>query len=54
MRVIMHGMLDGELPLVAESGGNSTFFLYGRSPIDEKTTTWNYSLADGTNAPRRC
>jgi YD repeat-containing protein len=51
--VIAHYVLDGDLPLTAESSGNTTFFLYGRGPIGEKTTTWNYSLLDGTNTPRQ-
>lgn len=51
--VIAQYVLDGDLPLTATSSGNTTFFLYGRGPIGEKTTTWNFSLADGTNTPRQ-
>lgn len=48
--VIAHYVMDGDQPLTAESGGNTTFYLYG---IGEKTTAWSYSLPDGTNTPRQ-
>jgi RHS repeat-associated protein len=51
--VIAHYVLDGDRPLAAESGGNSTFFLYGLGPIGEKTSTWNFALPDGLNTPRQ-
>lgn len=51
--VIAYYVMDGSRPLTSESTGNTTFFLYGRGVIGEKTTDWNYSLPDGTNTPRQ-
>ncbi|MDL1911587.1 hypothetical protein FBQ81_13010 [Chloroflexi bacterium CFX6] len=51
--VIAHYVMDGNRPLVSDSAGNTTFFLYGRGIIGEKTTDWNFSLPDGTNTPRQ-
>ena len=51
--VIAQYVIDGDRPLTAESGGNSTFFLYGLGPIGEKTSTWNFALPDGLNTPRQ-
>ena len=51
--VIAQYVLDGNQPLTAESSGNTTFFLYGRGPIGEKTTDWNYALLDELNTPRQ-
>ena len=44
--------MDGSQPLSAGTGGNTTYFLYGRGPIGEKTSAWSYALPDGTNTPR--
>ncbi len=46
-------VLDGDRPLTADSGGNTTFYLYGLGAIGEKTTDWSISLPDGTNTPRQ-
>lgn len=35
------------------AAGNVTYSLYGLGPIGELTTTWNYSLPDGTGTPRQ-
>jgi len=51
--VIATYVLSDDQLLIANSGGNSTTFLYGLSPIGEKTDTWAYSLPDGTNTPRQ-
>jgi RHS repeat-associated protein len=51
--VIAYYVMDGGQQLTAESAGNTTFFLYGRGAIGEKTTGWNFSLPDGTNTPRQ-
>jgi len=51
--VIAHYVMDGDRPLTAESGGNTTFYLYGLGGIGEKTSAWKYSLPDGTNTPRQ-
>jgi CSLREA domain-containing protein len=51
--VIAHYVLDGDQLLTAASSGNTTLYLYGRGPIGEKTTDWNYLLPDGTNTPRQ-
>jgi RHS repeat-associated protein len=51
--VIAHYVMDGDRPLTAETGGNTTFYLYGLGAIGEKTTAWNFSLPDGTNTPRQ-
>ena len=51
--VIAYYVMDGDRPLTAETGGNTTFYLYGLGAIGEKTTTWSYSLPDGTNTPRQ-
>jgi RHS repeat-associated protein len=40
-------------PLSAASGGNSTVYLSGIGPLAEFTTSWSYSLPDGTNTPRQ-
>lgn len=40
-------------PLSATSNGNTTYYLYGLDPIAEFTTSWSYSLPDGTNTPRQ-
>ena len=51
--VIAYYVMDGNRPLTSDSAGNTTFFLYGRGIIGEKTTDWNFSLPDGTNTPRQ-
>ena len=51
--VIAYYVMDGGQQLTAESAGNTIYFLYGRGPIGEKTTYWNFSLPDGTNTPRQ-
>ena len=59
--VIAHYVMDtstglsasGDRLLTAETGGNTTFYLYGLGAIGEKTTDWNFSLPDGTNTPRQ-
>jgi len=51
--VIATYVLDGDRPLTAESGGNTTFYLYGLGAIGEETSAWSYSLPDGTNTPRQ-
>ena len=51
--VIAHYVMDSDLPITANSNGNTTFYLYGRGAIGEKTTVWNFSLPDGTNTPRQ-
>ena len=51
--MIAYYVMDGDLQLTAESAGNTTYFLYGRGAIGEKTTEWNFSLPDGTNTPRQ-
>jgi YD repeat-containing protein len=51
--VIAHYVMDGDRPLTAESTGNTTYFLYGRGPIGEKTSTWNFALPDGLNTLRQ-
>jgi len=51
--VIAYYVMDGDSPLSAESAGNTTFYLYGLGAIGEKTTSWAYSLPDGTNTPRQ-
>jgi len=51
--VIAHYVMDGNQPLTAESGGNTTYYLYGLGAIGEKTTDWAYSLSDGVNTPRQ-
>ena len=51
--VIAHYVLDGNRPLTAESGGNTTFYLYGLGAIGEEANAWSYSLPDGTNTPRQ-
>ena len=38
--VIAHYVMDGDRPLTAESNGNTTFHLYGRGGIGEKTSQW--------------
>ncbi len=51
--VIAHYVMNGDSPLTAETGGNTTYYLYGLGAIGEKTTAWNFSLPDGTNTPRQ-
>ena len=51
--VISHYVMDGNQPLMAESAGNTTYYLYGLGAIGEKITAWNYSLPDGTNIQRQ-
>jgi RHS repeat-associated protein len=51
--VIAYYVMNGDQQLTAESAGNTTYFLYGRGPIGEKTSEWNFSLPDGTNTPRQ-
>ncbi|MBK9008597.1 MAG: DNRLRE domain-containing protein [Anaerolineae bacterium] len=51
--VIAQYVMDGDTPLTAESGGNTTFYSYGLGPIGEKTNTWNFALPDGLNTPRQ-
>jgi len=52
--VIAHYVMDGDQPpLMADSAGNTAFYLYGLGAIGEKTTAWNYSLPDGSNTPRQ-
>jgi hypothetical protein len=51
--VIAHYVMDGDQSLTATSNGNTSFYLYGLGTIGEKTTTWSYSLPDGTNTPRQ-
>ncbi len=51
--VIAHYVMDGDQPLTADSSGNTTYYLYGRGAIGEKTNVWNYSLPDGSNTPRQ-
>ena len=51
--VIATYVLDGDRPLTAKSGGNTTFYLYGLGAIGEETNAWSYSLPDGTNTPRQ-
>ncbi len=40
-------------PLVADADGQSTYYLYGRGAIAEKTTAWSYYLKDGQNTARQ-
>jgi hypothetical protein len=51
--VIAHYVMDGNQPLTATSGSNTSLYLYGLGAIGEKTDAWIYSLADGTNTPRQ-
>jgi RHS repeat-associated protein len=51
--VIAHYVMDGNQPLTATAGTNTSFYLYGLGPIGEKTDAWSYSLPDGTNTPRQ-
>jgi RHS repeat-associated protein len=51
--VIATYVIDGDRLLAAESAGNTTFYLYGLGAIGEKTTSWSFSLPDGTNTPRQ-
>jgi hypothetical protein len=46
-------VMSGDQPLSADSGGNTTFYLYGNGAIAEKTDAWSYALADGLNAQRQ-
>ncbi len=50
---ITHYVMDGDRPLTAETDGKITFYLFGLGAIGEKTTTWAYSLPDGSNTPRQ-
>ena len=45
--------MDGDQPLTATTGENTTRYLYGLGAIAEKTDAWSYSLPDGTNTPRQ-
>ena len=46
-------VMNGNQPLSATTGGNTTFYLYGLGPIGELTTNWSYSLPDGTGTSRQ-
>lgn len=45
--------LQNTRPLTATSEGNTTVYLYGLDPLAELTTSWSYSLPDGTGTPRQ-
>jgi len=40
-------------PLAAEADGQTTYYLYGRGPLAEKTTGWSYYLKDGQGTARQ-
>jgi RHS repeat-associated protein len=40
-------------PLLADSNGNVTAYVYGIEPIADHTTAWAYSLTDGTGTARQ-
>lgn len=45
--------LNQSKPLLADSSGNTTTYLYGVEPIAEITTEWAYSLNDGVGSARQ-
>jgi len=51
--VIAHYVMHGDQPLIADSNGNTTYYLYGMGAIGEKTAEWAYSLPDGANTQRQ-
>ncbi|MBI2330606.1 MAG: hypothetical protein HYU84_00220, partial [Chloroflexi bacterium] len=51
--VIAYYVMDGNRPLTATTGTDTTSYLYGLGAIGEETNAWSYGLTDGTNTQRQ-
>jgi hypothetical protein len=51
--VIAYYVMDGNRPLTATTGSDTTSYLYGLGVIGEETDAWSYGLTDGTNTQRQ-
>jgi hypothetical protein len=51
--VIAYYVMDGNRPLTATTGSDTTSYLYGLGVIGEESNAWSYSLTDGTNTQRQ-
>ncbi|HRJ57207.1 MAG TPA: hypothetical protein PLV64_13040 [Anaerolineales bacterium] len=51
--VIAYYVMDGNRPLTATTGTDTTSYLYGLGAIGEETDAWSYGLTDGTNTQRQ-
>jgi RHS repeat-associated protein len=51
--VIAYYLMDGNRPLTATTGSDTTSYLYGLGVIGEETDAWSYGLTDGTNTQRQ-
>jgi RHS repeat-associated protein len=47
--VIAYYVMDGNRPLTAATGSDTTSYLYGLGVIGEESNAWSYGLTDGTN-----
>jgi hypothetical protein len=51
--VIAYYVMDGNRPLTATTGNDTTSYLYGLGVIGEESNDWSYGLTDGTNTQRQ-
>jgi RHS repeat-associated protein len=51
--VIAYYVMDGNRPLTATTGSDTTSYLYGLGVIGEESNAWSYGLTDGTNTQRQ-
>jgi hypothetical protein len=47
--VIANYVMDGNRPLTATTGSETTSYLYGLGVIGEESNAWSYGLTDGMN-----
>jgi len=51
--VIAYYVMDGNRPLTATTGNDTTSYLYGLGVIGEESNAWSYGLTDGTDTQRQ-
>ncbi|HRJ57203.1 MAG TPA: hypothetical protein PLV64_13020 [Anaerolineales bacterium] len=51
--VIAYYVMDGNRPLTATTGNDTTSYLYGLGVIGEESNAWSYGLTDGMNTQRQ-